>query len=139
MLLHQQLNPRARFVRAAGLGAVTGVVMWLALFFFDNSYYTEADGSVHGPYQPWQVIAGALIMIAVAVVCGWFLRRDGAFGAAAGAAVGLGAIVFIDFSRDDPTGLYGVGVMMITVGSFVGLALVGLIAAFISGLTRPRK
>ena len=130
------MPPKKRFTLGFAVCAATGCLVWMALFFFIHDYWTDSNGHMQGPYTRWQVILGAVIMIAAAGLCGWYLGKPGAKGAAIGSAVGLGATVFADWSRTDETGLFMVGVLMIFVGSLIGLGLVSFAASAVSGRRR---
>jgi hypothetical protein len=87
--------------------------MWAAWLGWDQQYDLHPDGSSTGPYEAWQVIGLALTLLVPVV---WAASRRHIAGAVVGTTAGLAVASFYDWS-DDASGLFFVGVMMVTVGT----------------------
>ncbi|MER8018220.1 hypothetical protein ACIQ7S_15080 [Streptomyces griseoluteus] len=104
------------------LFAVVSALLWAAWLGWDQHRDVHPDGSTTGPYQPWQVIG--LVLTLLVPVCWGALRCD-ARNVVAGTSAGLTVAAFYDWS-DDATGLFGVGVTLVLLGS---LAATGTVTA----------
>jgi hypothetical protein len=103
--------------------ALFAAAMWFAWLGWDHQYY-KVNGVNHGPYREWQVV-GCGLAIAVASV-GAYLRvpRTAAILLLASAAdVGFAVPWAMNASRDDATGLWGVGLIFLLIGSGAGLTV----------------
>jgi hypothetical protein len=98
---------------------------WAAWLGWDQEYDEHPDGTVSGPYQAWQVIG--LVLTLLAPVC-WAAYRRHFAGTVLGTTLGLVVAAGYDWS-DDSTGLYGVGVGLIMMGSLAATAVVSAVAA----------
>ena len=118
------MNKRLSAVAGFLLLTAAAAANWAAWLGWDQRKDEHPDGSVSGPYQPWQVIGLVLVLIALtagAAAC----RRS--ITAATAPVLGTMAALCSDWSDDD-SGLWVVG---------AALALVGLMggAVTVSGLT----
>ncbi|GAA3236896.1 hypothetical protein [Actinocorallia longicatena] len=111
------------------VAALFSAAGWAAWLGWDQEYDVRPDGGTEGPYQPWQVVGLVLTLGVVVVLSSWRLHGP---GTVAGTATGLAVASFRDWSDDD-SGLFIVGVMMITVGA---LAVSGLAALVVSAVAR---
>ncbi|MDH6226466.1 hypothetical protein [Streptomyces sp. MJP52] len=93
---------------------------WAGWLGWDQERDVHPDGSSTGPYEAWQVIG--LVLTLLAAVLRAALRRHYA-GAVFGTAAGLAGAAWYDWS-DDSSGLFAVGVFMITVTTLGVTALV---------------
>lgn len=106
--------------------AGVSLTMWAAWLGWDQHRDVHPDGSTTGPYEPWQVI-GLVLTLLVPVY--WAASRRYITGAVLGTTVGLTVAAFYDWS-DDASGLYGVGVGMVMMGTLaVTTAVSNLIAS----------
>ncbi|MDC0770000.1 hypothetical protein [Streptomyces sp. HD] len=87
---------------------------WAAWLGWDQQYDVHPDGSTTGPYAAWQVI-GLVVTLLVPVY--WAASRRYDVGAVLGTTVGLTVAAYYDWS-DDVTGMFGIGVAMIMMGTF---------------------
>lgn len=104
---------------------------WAAWLGWDQHRDVQPDGTTTGPYEAWQVI-GLVLTLLVPVY--WAASRRHVTGAVLGTTAGLTVAACYDWS-DDASGLFMVGVSMVTVGSLVVTA--GL-SAVIGSLVAPR-
>ncbi|MFI8351415.1 hypothetical protein [Streptomyces sp. NPDC085596] len=104
------------------LPAIASAALWAAWLGWDQHRDVHPDGSTTGPYQPWQVIG--LVLTLLVPVCWGALRCD-ARSVVVGTSAGLTVAAFYDWS-DDSTGLFGVGVTLVLLGS---LAATGTVTA----------
>jgi len=111
--------------------AVATSAMWAAWLGWDQHRDVHPDGSTTGPYEPWQVIGLVLTLLAPVY---WAASRRDFAGAVLGITGGLTVAAFYDWS-DDASGLYGVGVMLVMMGS---LAATAAVSAAIALLKRDR-
>ncbi len=107
------------------LGAWAGWLGW------DQQRDVHADGSQTGPYEAWQVIGLVLTLLGPVV---WAALRSHPAVGVVGVSAGLAVASFADWS-DDATGLFMVGVLMITFGS---LAATTALSAVLVSFTKPR-
>ena len=115
--------------------ALFAAAMWFAWLGWDHSYY-DVHGVAQGPYRAWQVV-GCGVTISAATVLAYLRAQHPAAVRllAAAATIGFAVPWSIDAS-DDQTGMWGVGLLFLLVGGFVGLAaLLGIIAA----IANPRS
>ncbi|MGW2635492.1 hypothetical protein [Streptomyces sp. NPDC001348] len=105
--------------------AGTSAAAWAAWLGWDQKYDEHPDGTVSGPYQAWQVIG--LVLTLLAPVC-WAAYRRHFAGTVLGTTLGLTVAANYDWS-DDSTGQYGVGVVLIMMGSLAATAVVSAVAA----------
>lgn len=103
--------------------ALFAAAMWAAWLGWDNEYYL-VDGVAHGPYRDWQVI-GCGLSIAVGAVLAQMWTRGSTLVAALSAAAIVGFAVpwTVQAAATDDSGLFVVGLLMLLVGGFAGLAL----------------
>jgi hypothetical protein len=116
---------------SALLLAATAAALWGAWLGWDQHRDIHPDGSSTGPYEAWQVI-GLLLTLLLPVT--WAASRRHFAGAVLGTTAGLAAAAWYDWS-DDASGLFAVGVAMITLGS---LAATALVCAVTTATTAPK-
>ena len=103
--------------------ALFTAAMWFAWLGWDHEYY-EVNGVAQGPYRPWQVMGCGATVVAATVLAFLRVRTTGAvFVLAAAGALGFAAPWSWDASSDD-TGLWFVGLVLLTIGGGIGLLLV---------------
>ncbi|MEU6817892.1 hypothetical protein [Streptomyces sp. NPDC046860] len=102
------------------LYAVVSAALWAAWLGWDQQRDMHPDGSSTGPYEPWQVIG--LVLTLLVPVCWGVLRRH-VPGVVVGTTAGLTIAAFYDWS-DDATGLFGVGVTLVLLGSLAATSTV---------------
>ncbi|WUH89867.1 hypothetical protein OG900_06870 [Streptomyces sp. NBC_00433] len=107
------------------------VAAWAAWLGWDQHRDVHADGSVTGPYEPWQVIG--LVLTLVATVS-WAASCGQVTGAVLGTTAGLTAAAYYDWS-DDPSGLFLIGVGLVLTASLVATLVLSTVVA---SLTRAR-
>ncbi|MEO6471181.1 MAG: hypothetical protein ABIR57_04905 [Aeromicrobium sp.] len=105
--------------------ALVGATSWFAWFAWDHTYYVDSKtGLEAGPYQTWQGVGSAIMVIAVVVIAVRFASpMKVALAAATGYAFGWGWTSM----PGDESGMSGVGLVMVLIGVFVGTFLVGLV------------
>ncbi|WP_329389323.1 hypothetical protein OG625_35875 [Streptomyces sp. NBC_01351] len=106
---------------------LAGVAMaaWAAWLGWDQHRDVHPDGSTTGPYEAWQVIGLVLTLL---VPVSWAAFRNHVAAAVVGTTAGLTIAAAYDWS-DDATGLFGVGVALVLIGS---LAVTGAVANLIA-------
>ncbi|MEU6394120.1 hypothetical protein [Streptomyces sp. NPDC046939] len=125
--LHQAL--------AAVLLALIAGAAWAAWLGWDQHRDVSADGTETGPYEAWQVL-GLVVTLLLPVI--WAATRHYVPAAVLGTTAGLTIAAYVDWS-DDASGLYGVGVLMVMLGSAAATAVVaGLAQAATRGRGGPR-
>lgn len=105
--------------------ALAAPVLWAAWLGWDQHRDVQRDGTTTGPYEPWQVIG--LVLTLLVPVC-WAASRRRIAGAVLGTTGGLTAAAYWDWS-DDGSGLFVVGVGMVTVGSLIATTAVSAVIA----------
>ncbi|WP_217206618.1 hypothetical protein [Streptomyces sp. AC550_RSS872] len=103
---------------------------WAAWLGWDQHRDVQPDGTTTGPYEAWQVVGLVLTLL---VPVSWAAWRH-ATGAVLGTTAGLTVAACYDWS-DDASGLYGVGVGMVMLGT---LAVTAGFSAVISSVIAPR-
>ncbi|WP_448315370.1 hypothetical protein [Streptomyces sp. CO7] len=114
--------------------AAVAAALWAAWLGWDQRYDVHPDGSSTGPYEAWQVIGLVLTLLPPVL---WAASRRRYAGAVLGTTTGLAAAAWYDWSND-ASGLFAVGVAMITVGSLAATALLCAVTAAVSG-NRARR
>ncbi|MFG2438458.1 hypothetical protein [Streptomyces sp. NPDC048508] len=109
------------------------VALWAAWLGWDQHRDVHPDGSTTGPYEAWQVIG--LVLTLLPPVC-WAVSRRYVLGAVAGTTAGLTIAALYDWS-DDSSGLFMVGVVLVTMGSLAVTAAVSAIAPALRRRDRP--
>jgi len=85
---------------------------WAAWLGWDQKYDEHPDGTVSGPYEPWQVI-GMVLVLAALVVAPALSRRY--WTAVLAPTFGMAVSTVVFWSADD-SGLWAVGAMMVVLG-----------------------
>lgn len=124
------MNQHPRSTRTPIRQALSALIMaviagaaWAAWLGWDQHRDVGADGTETGPYEVWQVLALVATLLLPVV---WAASRDHVPGAVIGTTAGLTIAAFIDWS-DDASGLYGVGVMMLLLGSLAATTVVSTV------------
>ncbi|MFF2994707.1 hypothetical protein ACFVTC_09010 [Streptomyces sp. NPDC057950] len=118
------LKPVPQLVSILLLAGVS-LAMWAAWLGWDQHRDVHPDGTTTGPYEAWQVI-GLVLTLPAPVY--WAASRRYVAGAVLGTTAGLTVAACYDWS-DDSSGLYGVGVGLVMVGSLAATAVVTAIAS----------
>jgi hypothetical protein len=105
--------------------ALAAPVLWAAWLGWDRHRDVQPDGTTTGPYEPWQVI-GLVLTLLLPVY--WAASRRHIAGAVLGTTGGLTAAAYWDWSGD-ASGLFVVGVGMVTVGSLIATTAVSAVIA----------
>ena len=107
--------------------ALAGVSLaaWAAWLGWDQHRDVQPDGTTTGPYEAWQVI-GLVLTLLIPVY--WAASRRHIAGAVLGTTAGLTVAAYWDWS-DDSSGLFAVGVGMVTLGSLAATAVVSSVIA----------
>ncbi|MFJ9040363.1 hypothetical protein ACIRF8_27750 [Streptomyces sp. NPDC102406] len=124
-------NPLHRLVPTLALAGVA-LAAWAAWLGWDQHRDVHPDGSTTGPYEAWQVLGLTATLLAPVI---WAASRGHVPGAVIGTTTGLTIAAWTDWS-DDSSGLFAVGVAMLTVGS---LAATTTVSAITSALVRARR
>ncbi|MBT2467986.1 hypothetical protein J7E97_08860 [Streptomyces sp. ISL-66] len=123
--------PRQPLRRPLAALALAGIAMaaWAAWLGWDQHPDVHPDGSTTGPYQAWQVIGLGLTLL---VPVYWAASRKQVEAAVFGTTAGLAVAAAYDWS-DDGSGLFLIGVAMVTAGS---LAVTGVLSLVIASAKR---
>ncbi|MGJ5828605.1 hypothetical protein [Streptomyces ossamyceticus] len=127
-MTRRQSNPAAQLLTVLVL-AVASSAMWAAWLGWDQRRDVHPDGSTTGPYEAWQVIGLVLTLLAAVY---WAASHRYFVGAVAGTTAGLTVASFYDWS-DDASGLYGIGVGLVMLGSLAATASVSAVIAAARG------
>jgi hypothetical protein len=127
---------RGNLIVVAVVTVVT-VIGYLTLLGWDQEKTLGADGYLHGPYEPWQVIALVAVLGVLAVWAGW----RGRFGLGTVAATVVLTLVWsIDAATDsDSDGLWPVGAGMVFIGTAGGFIAVSAFANHVHAMRRARQ
>jgi hypothetical protein len=121
---------------AASALAVFAAAMWFAWLGWDDEYY-YVDGFAQGPYRAWQVIGCGLAIATAAVLAYRWVRQFAAvFVLAAAADLGFAVPWAVHASTTDDSGLWVVGLLLLLVGSGVGLVV---LLALTDSVLRTRR
>jgi hypothetical protein len=126
---------KAGWALTAVFVAVATLVNYLVWLGWDQRKDVHPDGSVTGPYQPWQVVGLVLVLGAVAAVA--TLRGRALVTVVVGTVV-MTLCFSVDAATEPPEyndGLWPVGAMSVALGTCGWLAFV---AAMTSRWARPR-
>ncbi|GLX00973.1 hypothetical protein [Microtetraspora sp. NBRC 16547] len=109
--------------------ALASLVNYLAWLGWDQERDIEPDGSLSGPYQPWQVAGLVIVLGILAAFAG---RRDHpGIG-----TLSIAGVMWLSWSVNaalsDNSGLWSVGAVALLPAVFFGVGLVAF-------LTAPRK
>lgn len=101
------------------------VLGWLLLLGWRAEKWRNADGSLGGPYRPWEVVAFVVLVGATVWVSA---RRGHAVVATVAATLTTTALAVADWSGTDDSGLWAVGAALAFLGTLVGTGSVAVIA-----------
>ncbi|MEV5551866.1 hypothetical protein AB0L35_38020 [Streptomyces sp. NPDC052309] len=124
-------EPAGRLLTVLALAAVTAAA-WAAWLGWDQQRDVHPDGSTTGPYEAWQVIGLVLTLLAPVY---WAASRRPVADAVLGITLGLTVASAYDWS-DDASGLFGVGVTLVMLGS---LAATAVASTAIASVTRAAR
>ncbi|GAA4568828.1 hypothetical protein GCM10023193_51260 [Planotetraspora kaengkrachanensis] len=125
--------------RRIGAGARIGVILAVASFVnymawlgWDHEWDVEPDGSLSGPYQPWQV---AGLVVGLGFLAGLAGRR----GHPRIGTLSIAGVMWLSWSVNaaisDDSGLWAVGAAMLLPAVFLGVGLV----AFLTSLSKSSR
>ena len=121
--------PRARrigaSVRIGAVLAAASLANYLAWLGWDQERDVEPDGSLSGPYQPWQVAGLVIVLGILAALAG---RRGHPKVGTLGIAGVMWLAWSIDAAMSDDSGLWAVGAVMLFPAVFLGVGLVAFLA-----------
>ncbi|MER5383684.1 hypothetical protein OG788_17705 [Streptomyces sp. NBC_00647] len=122
-------GPRKPVPQLVSILLLAGVslAVWAAWLGWDQHRDVQPDGSTTGPYEAWQVIGLALVLLAPVY---WAASRRYVAAAVLGTTAGLTVAAYYDWS-DDSSGLFMVGVVLVMMGS---LAVTGVVSAIASAV-----
>jgi hypothetical protein len=131
------LSKRPFLVALIVLGlAVATLANYLAWLGWDQKKDISPDGSISGPYQPWQVVGLVLGVVLISAIGGW---RGYPWVASIVTAVVLTLCWSVDAVTDPGNdGLWPVGAITVAVGAFTGLTIVARLATTIR-VSRPAR
>ncbi|UJV41930.1 hypothetical protein [Streptomyces sp. AMCC400023] len=113
--------------------AVSALALWALWLGWDQHRDLHPDGSSTGPYEAWQVIGLVLTLLGPVY---WVASRRHITSAVAGTTAGLTVAFYLDWS-DDASGLYGVGVTMVMLGTIAVTTGVSFLIAALRGRPQP--
>ncbi|MFM9551174.1 hypothetical protein SAMN04487980_101945 [Streptomyces sp. cf124] len=113
--------------------AVSALALWALWLGWDQHRDLHPDGSSTGPYEAWQVIGLVLTLLGPVY---WVASRRHITSAVAGTTAGLTVASYLDWS-DDASGLYGVGVTMVMLGTIAVTTGVSFLIAALRGRPQP--
>ena len=110
--------------------AVLSVLAWAGWLGWDSEYQIDpATGVASGPYEAWQVVGCVITLLVAAVVAG--LAASPAV-AAAWVTVPFTLAWAVSAGRDDETGLFLVGAVLIAGGLYLGSWAVAAVGAAVT-------
>ncbi|MFC5747289.1 hypothetical protein [Actinomadura rugatobispora] len=102
---------------------------WLVWLGWDQKRDVQPDGIETGPYQAWQVVGLAVVLLGTGAVAVWGRR---VVAALAGSVLGTALAAGLDWSRDDGSGLWVIGVTLLALGVLgAGGSTMGLASALV--------
>jgi hypothetical protein len=108
--------------------AVVAPLAWAGWLGWDQRRDVHADGTTTGPYQAWQVVGLVLTQLAPVY---WATTRRHSVSAVLGTSAGLSAAAYYDWSGDDASGLFVIGVGLVGVCSLVATAAATGVIGFV--------
>ena len=111
-------------IGAVALAAAT-VLTWYLWLGRDDEYQIDANGVASGPYTSGQVV-GCVLTLMVLLVAAVLLRVHWLVAAAA-MTIAFTAAWTAQAAATDETGLFGVGAIMVFVGSAIGTSVVAVV------------
>lgn len=129
--------PRSSRDLAWGLGvAVLSAAAWFGWMGWDDEYQVDpATNEVSGPYEAWQVVGCVLTLLVVGVVAA---RRWRPFGTALVLPVAFTLAWSVTAASEDDSGLWGVGAVLVLLGTAVASLVVVAVVAAIATAREPR-
>ncbi|WP_433217450.1 hypothetical protein [Microtetraspora malaysiensis] len=106
--------------------AVASLVNYLAWLGWDQEKDIEPDGSLSGPYQPWQVAGLVIVLGILAALAGW--RGHPKIGMLSIAGV-IWLSWTVDAATSDNSGLWPIGALALLPSVFLGVGFVALLGA----------
>ncbi|MDR6172769.1 hypothetical protein QE364_001479 [Nocardioides zeae] len=115
--------------------AVLAAAAWFGWMGWDDEYQVDAaTNEISGPYEAWQVIGCVLTLLVLGVVAA---RRWRPFATAIVLSLAFTAAWSLTAAAEDETGLWGVGAVLVLVGTSVASLLVAAGVAAV-GSREPR-
>ncbi|WP_447646398.1 hypothetical protein [Nocardioides zeae] len=103
---------------------------------WDDEYQVDpATNEVSGPYEAWQVVGCVLTLLVVGVVAA---RRWRPFGTALVLPVSFTLAWSVTAASEDDSGLWGVGAVLVLLGTAVASLVVVAVVAAIATAREPR-
>jgi hypothetical protein len=134
-IFHRREHPW-RLLAVVILLALTCFAAYWGWLGWDHTYQVDPrTGITSGPYEPWQVVGCVLSLAAVALTAGLITR---AWAAMVVMPLAFTVAWSIPASSDD-TGLWGVGAIMILIGTSVGVPIVALPGAQLREYLQRRR
>lgn len=94
---------------------------WFAWMGWDQEYWVNtATGTAHGPYEAWQVIGCGISLIVIAVAASWGRHWRSVLLLPPSFTVAWS----VTAAREDMTGLWVVGAILVLTGISVGAAVI---------------
>lgn len=123
-----------RTVIWVGLATLANYFVWLG---WDQKKYLGTDGSLHGPYQPWQVVGLVLVLGVIAASAGW--RRRPLVADIVTTLVMTACFSYQGATDPLNDGLWPIGAVLVALGTLAGVAAVAAITAAVKGsrITNP--
>lgn len=129
-------RPRSRSAQF-GLALAAGALVWGAWLGWDHaSSYDVVTRQVESPYVTLQVLGCALT---VGLVTALLAARWSPLAAAAGVSVGFWLCWTVEAAASDPTGLYGIGAVMLGGGLAAGTAVAAAAGRAAGAVLRARR
>jgi hypothetical protein len=117
--------------------AALSALLWYAWMGWDSQYQVDPVTQVaSGPYEAWQVIGCALSLLVLLV--GALVAGVRPLLASAALTLAFTAAWTATAARQDETGMYGVGVIMLLVGLAAATAVVSLVVLGVRHLLAAR-
>lgn len=127
-LLRRSRAGERRSALVTGLGATVGTALaYAAALGWDQRKQLGADGSLHGPYAVWQVVA---LVLALGGCCVWGGRRGRPVLTAVVVTVVLTVLFAVDAATDPPEvddGLWPIGAAAVALGSAAATAVAAVL------------
>ncbi|NEN76912.1 hypothetical protein G3T38_01335 [Nocardioides zeae] len=122
---------------AWGLGvAVLSAAAWFGWMGWDDEYQVDtATNQVSGPYEAWQVVGCVVTLLVVGVVAARWWRP---FATATVLSLAFTVAWSVTAAAEDDTGLWGVGAVLVLVGTAAASLLVAAVVAAVATAREPR-
>lgn len=116
--------------------AVLSAAAWFGWMGWDHAYQVDpATNEVSGPYEAWQVVGCVLTLLVVGVVAA---HRWRPFGTALVLPVAFTVAWSVTAASEDDSGLWGVGAVLVLLGTAAASLLVVAVVSAIATAREPR-